>query len=1121
MATASGFTSAYGFFTLDTSAIATYYDFSYTGPTTARYRAAALLTEDNRIRFNNIARFGKAQIALVGGGGGGASGVNFNTDQSGNVVIPFPPRDPQFGGGGGGGGAAFVFTQSQNNIGTDIPLNSDIQVVIGVGGAGGRNVSGTDSDTTFGNGGTNTLFGISSENFFLQCQGTLIQPPAINNYLKRQVIGGPPFAYGIGGAGGVNPQYWVTGGGPFVLGTGANGGNPAGLPNYYEVSGGQPSTWSFFGQTGYIDTGFVDIYAGMGGGGGAGSTNNFGDNVTAPSPFYGGGGKVGDVSFASQQVLYALGGDLSNQDPTGVTAVRVFDPVNNYAIAGFGGGGGGLADPSSSFAPYGFGGDGADGIAYIAVVAELPFIVNPYYSIINPLGVTYQVVTKTHFDGGQSTWYTSLIERDCSINILPDASGIDFDFMLVGAGGGGGGSTRQVSRVWSGGGGGGGGLMYGTIRPSGPGSLLPIGTTLDVSIGVLGIGGVGEDPGSDGGKTSIGHNFWTSGPSFYPSVLGGSGGTAFNSGGSGTAGSIEYNGPLSNILGGSGGNGGASGIGLLDNGSYIDTSGGMGSDSAYLNAGFRPGTAILPRFGPSISSGGGAGGSGVQVNGAYTLSAECFKNFGGGKAGEGNGGGPIPVVSGIYDASGEDVIYAVDYSSVLNRGEALYFGSGGGGAGISDSSNVDIKGGDSGPGLVVLNIETYEASVPTPDISLQSQYVVFARNQNTINQEISGAIVVCECGGIERFIAQVAATNVDNTITFKEEALGKTAYFMLVGGGGQGGGGQAASFDLSSNLSSYNGAGGGGGGILFGSAVIGTDLVIDTSYNISIDNTSYIGGFGFQKGTDGSGIVFASNHISGPAYVSGGTGGGSYSSIGIDGSAVLTGPLTPIVLGDGGDGGRSGTVASNRNGVAGLSATDISGGPGIWVVPNYGNVVGGGGGGGGGGDEAGGLGTGGSPGAGFGGSPGTGSSSPGLSADGGGALSQVTTTGGKGGAGGGGGGTGLTTDIVSATLGGDGGQPLFVVYFVVQELQPCPPVDPICGCAKQKPCPDPVDYKKLVTGGNDPRFNPAIAYALQIRGSLGRPGYQKVNYGNNPLNAFGSYSGAPGGSRAPPRNKFN
>lgn len=72
------------------------------------------------------------------------------------------------------------------------------------------------------------------------------------------------------------------------------------------------------------------------------------------------------------------------------------------------------------------------------------------------------------------------------------------------------------------------------------------------------------------------------------------------------------------------------------------------------------------------------------------------------------------------------------------------------------------------------------------------------------------------------------------------------------------------------------------------------------------------------------------------------------------------------------------------------------------------------------------------------------------------------------------------------------------------------------GRCKPKP-----DYKQLDTGGNDPKFNPAYAYALYIRGSLGRPGYQKFNIGNQMLNSFGSYDGAPGsGVRAPPRNTF-
>jgi surface protein len=72
------------------------------------------------------------------------------------------------------------------------------------------------------------------------------------------------------------------------------------------------------------------------------------------------------------------------------------------------------------------------------------------------------------------------------------------------------------------------------------------------------------------------------------------------------------------------------------------------------------------------------------------------------------------------------------------------------------------------------------------------------------------------------------------------------------------------------------------------------------------------------------------------------------------------------------------------------------------------------------------------------------------------------------------------------------------------------------GRCKEKP-----EYKQLDTGGNDPKFNPAYAYALYIRGSLGRSGYHKFNIGNRELNELGSYEGAPGsGVRAPPRNTF-
>jgi hypothetical protein len=191
-----------------------------------------------------------------------------------------------------------------------------------------------------------------------------------------------------------------------------------------------------------------------------------------------------------------------------------------------------------------------------------------------------------------------------------------------------------------------------------------------------------------------------------------------------------------------------------------------------------------------------------------------------------------------------------------------------------------------------------------------------------------------------------------------------------------------------------------------------------------------------------------------------------------------------------------------------------SGLPGRFILPGYGFIaVGGGGGGGAGLDDEDIQGSGGQPGRGEGG---TGGVLTGFDASGTSASAYATAGISVGGGGGGGAGIPLLTEGFAD--GGWGADGLFAV--IITKTQECNPVDPICGCRPRK-CPKKVDYKQLMTGGNDPKFNPAIALAMYIKGSLGRPGYRKLNYSNLTLNAFGSYDGAPGGSRAPPKNSFN
>lgn len=70
-------------------------------------------------------------------------------------------------------------------------------------------------------------------------------------------------------------------------------------------------------------------------------------------------------------------------------------------------------------------------------------------------------------------------------------------------------------------------------------------------------------------------------------------------------------------------------------------------------------------------------------------------------------------------------------------------------------------------------------------------------------------------------------------------------------------------------------------------------------------------------------------------------------------------------------------------------------------------------------------------------------------------------------------------------------------------------------------CPIPAIFKKNGSfSGNtvDSSNTNALRYSEIVRGQ--GPYYGSTRFINNELNAFGYYSGAPGGSGAPPRNKF-
>ena len=1016
-------------------------------------------------------------MLLVGGGGGGGGTANLTS----------PSKSLNSGGGGGGGHLLVSATAGSSTF----QVGTAHSVSVGQAGGGGSYNLGSHQAIPGGSGNPTTI-----------TRSGWASGPVVTGGGGGQTTS----ATGIPNRGGTNGGISDDGTsvGFKVLnnqngGNGGSGGNGAtAASSYIGFSGGNASNvdgeYGFPGTPGtyyvgpYFGSLFGRVKVGGGGGGGGGEYSQ-----TSTGTVVGTGGKKGYNGYGG------VGGSIASGPPAGPENGVTSYTIGSYKLSyvGGGGGGSGTAQPNNT----GTGGSGANGTFMMWFKVITPATVStPYYSL-SYVNSNVKTVTKTEtlHDGSTKTYYTSVITGGDynAIEFLPAGSGKDFQLLLAAGGGGGGGGTNQT-RTYTGSGGGGGGHMLGSGTV---GTTLAVSTLYEIELGNAGQNGGGADVGGGGGDSTFGKNVLTT----YPIVTGGHGGTSLNpqTGADSLGGNLTQHLPLTLVCGGAGGNGGDGGVGTVTGVSSVESftvnPGSNGQDSALGNTGIA-GFYMFEGYGAIGVSGGGGGGGGLR-----TLAWKVKEATGeGGENGFGKGGdgGAAPYSGTEYDGLNAGTIAGESHSEG---------GGGGGGGGIppdpESANNKQSQGGGGGGGLfaIYMVVTTPAPPPPTPGPPVGNEYFTFGSSgSDLVFQELPPGNV-CECGGTPSR-SFMAVTTADNVLTFHPAADGLMVEFAVVGAGGQGGGGI-------NSVVKHAGQGGGGGGIVYGKGTIGTHIAHSVGHNIEIGKNTQTGGYGITAGSDGSNTSFGAN-VWAPLGVqaSGGKGGGVLTPAGQGGTMVSPGPLHSVVYGSGGDGG---TQLSDGDGMTGGNAVS---GPswsnGTFGLPGYGNVVCSGGGGGGAGkpdDEQ--SGSGGMPGTGEGGDGGTlGGHHP----DGASAETYTLTNAAMGG--GGGGGAGMQTREIGVSDGGDGANGLFLM--VLHIPSDCLVNDPICGCGIIAKCPEPVNYVKLNTGGNDPKINPAIAYAMYIRGSRGRPGYQRIQTGNQPLNAFGSYAGAPGGSRAPPRNKF-
>lgn len=278
--------------------------------------------------------------------------------------------------------------------------------------------------------------------------------------------------------------------------------------------------------------------------------------------------------------------------------------------------------------------------------------------------------------------YCYLAFSNTGANSFTVPTGINSTAVLVVAGGGGGGGG-----AW-GGGGGAGGVVYGANYPLTPG------TTMNLSVGAGGAGGVANlDPSLNRGVS--GTNSWINTSSTFVAIGGGAGagyaygsspaslanGTAGGSGGGGT----EH---------GSGGTGGSSTQTLPTDATvkYGFAGGNSAAGSGYV-AGAGGGGAGGAGGAMTTSNIGGAGGAGINVYSAWFTALGQF-GVSGYIAGGGGGGSSTTAGNGGSGGGG------AGGGSSTRAGTAGTANTGGGGGGGSYDGNR-YAGGNGGSGLII------------------------------------------------------------------------------------------------------------------------------------------------------------------------------------------------------------------------------------------------------------------------------------------------------------------------------------------------------------------------------------------------------------------------------------
>jgi hypothetical protein len=657
---------------------------------------------------------GVVPIALVAGGGGGAS--TFNNPGAAPGFLPSP-------GGSGGGGAVSMLQPSPGATFTQ-PGGTGTS---GQGNPGGFGRSQLATPNNYANGGggggagsagSDGVFGVVAAS-----GGSGVLWPYSNSYFGGGGGGNNGSSGGPGGSGSM-------GGGPGGIGGGGGGyGNQT--PNYpfpTQIGNGGPIgtgpfPYSSNGSPQQVNTPNI-LATGRGGDGGLGTGGGGGGGR---GPATGSAGGSGIVALAVPNSLYAAGATLSPAPAVVATTppaapgqtVIVFTASGSYTIPAYG-----PIWTNANAGPYVYGNGTAISTTLRAYNAA-SYAVAAGNTLPSGISLTSSgILSGTFTTAANSVFYIDAVSptgattsRMFIANILITSYTVNY---LVVAGGGGAGSAANPGD--SGGAGGAGGLLAGS-------TTFLIGSTYTIQIG--GGGGAGQVNPADGvgqlGTSGFSSNITSAAPGFTPITTagGGYGGAAI------TNTSPQ---PASTFAGGSGGSGG----GGSSNGPLALNGPGGSSTPGQGNPG---GAGLNVASSGGSGGGGGAGGPGVTATGSpggnggsastwtYTGPATYYAGGGGGGAfygpGPGSGitgglgGGQPPASPALKGGGGDGGNGRATGSMVDAAGKNATPNTGGGGGGGSYGPAGRTVGGAGGSGVVKLAVPTtyYPGSAPGATVS--------------------------------------------------------------------------------------------------------------------------------------------------------------------------------------------------------------------------------------------------------------------------------------------------------------------------------------------------------------------------------------------------------------------